>query len=509
MLIHSDWRMTTLVTMTDLEQLMPAGFHLELKEKQHVTYTVLDDYDWSVWSAGLVLFRSGARTLCLQRPEGEPLVNEAVADSVRFWWELPAGELAAQLQKLIGLRAFTAKFSVCGDDQHIAVLNDDDKTVARLQLIRLGQAEQAESQLLSLQALRGYEEETQLITAALQRLPHVDVPPLILRQQLLQVGLTVEKPLSKPDFRLKPDEFVEPAVTRMIAQLFALAREQEAGLVADVDSEFVHQYRVNIRKARSLVSLFKRIYSPARYRQLNEALKDLGKRTNELRDLDVFLIDCRVYPEMLPDNLRPGLNQLVERLRRRRRTVFRKVRNQLVGHDYDEQVITLQSALQQEPDYATARAHMPLKQLVCHKINKQYRAIVKDGALIGDDTPDQAVHALRIKCKKLRYLLELFAELFCNTAIKPLIKQLKLLQDNLGQFNDFVVQREFLGRLAHRRQISDEQLATIHGLQAVLFDRQRQERSQVVANISKFSDAEVFGAFSRVFACTTQEPDQE
>jgi CHAD domain-containing protein len=88
-------------------------------------------------------------------------------------------------------------------------------------------------------------------------------------------------------------------------------------------------------------------------------------------------------------------------------------------------------------------------------IYKRYRRIVKKGSKISETTPDEKLHELRIDCKKLRYLLEFFTSLFPENEMKKLVKQLKQLQENLGDFNDLSVQQEFLvnhlGRLNHRR----------------------------------------------------------
>ena len=43
---------------------------------------------------------------------------------------------------------------------------------------------------------------------------------------------------------------------------------------------------------------------------------------------------------------------------------------------------------------------------------KRFKTVLKRGKAINDDTPDEALHDLRIDCKKLRYLLEFFASLF-------------------------------------------------------------------------------------------------
>ena len=65
------------------------------------------------------------------------------------------------------------------------------------------------------------------------------------------------------------------------------------------------------------------------------------------------------------------------------------------------------------------------------------------------------MHALRIDCKKLRYLIEFFASLFPPTKIRQLINQLKRLQDNLGDFNDLSVQQEYLLSIAGELPIND------------------------------------------------------
>jgi CHAD domain-containing protein len=58
------------------------------------------------------------------------------------------------------------------------------------------------------------------------------------------------------------------------------------------------------------------------------------------------------------------------------------------------------------------------------------------------------VHELRKRCKELRYLLEVFRPLFADAQYRPLIKELKALQDTLGDFQDGEVQREAVREFA-------------------------------------------------------------
>ncbi len=502
--MRCDWQLKEKIGCADLTRLLPAEFTLEQQSREQHPLTLLDDYDWSVWHAGLLLYRGSDGEWTLSGAEDQLLAKQRVSKKARFWWDLPAGDLAGQLKKIVPLRAFVSRFSCHRDTRRFAVLNEDGKTVTRLQLVTLGQPGGEDVVLLTLFALRGYEQDAKLIRAAFQPVTRTDTPPLTLREQLLQAGLEVTKPATKPVFGLAADEPAETAVAAMVLALLDGARSQEEGILGDVDSEFVHQYRVNIRKARSLVSLFKKVFTPERYGYLNRELKALGKRTNTLRDLDVFLLAYSGYRDMLPDHLHPGLKQMMARLRRRRRTALRRVCQELQDETYGRDVEALRDDLSQGPDFATDRSRQPIRNLVAKKVRSQYAAIVRDGARIDDRTPDDAVHELRIECKKLRYLLELFMELFSPANMKQLITPLKLLQDNLGRFNDYAVQSDFLGSLAAHRPISSGQLATIHGLQAVLYDRQRQERGLVVDNIGRFSAADIQTVFRETFKGAVQ-----
>ena len=77
-----------------------------------------------------------------------------------------------------------------------------------------------------------------------------------------------------------------------------------------------------------------------------------------------------------------------------------------------------------------------------------YRRVLKRGTKIKPHTPAEALHQLRIECKKLRYLLEFFRSLCERKRVVPFIKELRKLQDNLGDFNDLQVQQEALKKWA-------------------------------------------------------------
>ncbi|PID72939.1 MAG: metal-binding protein, partial [Desulfobacterales bacterium] len=137
-------------------------------------------------------------------------------------------------------------------------------------------------------------------------------------------------------------------------------------------------------------------------------------------------------------------------------------------------------------------------------ILKRYAQVCRIAATIDDSTEDEIVHQLRISCKKLRYLMEFLTPLFPSAEMKGLIKRLKKLQDNLGKFNDFSVQQNFLRQivlddLQHFNKHELEVTEAIGALTAMLFRLQQKERAQVMKNFAKFNSEETKAMFTALF----------
>ena len=501
----SNWRLGQETSIQDMEALIQNGYVLQRLNSVNQQVTLLDSYDWDIWQSGMLLLDNGNKELRLFTKDDHCLASCQTTEEKRFWWQLPAGELANRLKELISIRALTPKHTALIVTEYFTVLNEDDKIVVRAELISITVEKKQPCRFLKILPLKGYQREYTQLLKSLAPLNPEELTDSGLRNLLQQAGLEAHIPKSKAIFNLEDHETAEIVVARMAKEMIQLAREQEQGIIDDIDTEFVHQYRVNIRKTRSLISLFKKTLSPQRFQFLKSELKTIGSRTNELRDLDVFLLDQDYYRDLLPQNLWPGLEQLFRRIKRRRTSTYKKMKAQLSGSSYLDQVDHLLQVLQQDPDLQTKQARSEIKSLVSRKISAQYRLIQADGRRIGVATPDAAVHELRIECKKLRYLLELFKELYSKDEIRELIKFLKVLQDNLGKFNDYSVQQEFLLHFGQGARISADQLASINGLAAVLYNKQRVERSLVVKNISGFLEPSIEKLFLKLFHSTPPE----
>ena len=97
------------------------------------------------------------------------------------------------------------------------------------------------------------------------------------------------------DFKLSADSDLSFLLPRHLMHEFDYARTLEKGVIAETEPEFNHQYRVTLRRIRSILLLLKANFCPFEFKLLKPHLKLLMKQTNTLRDLDVFLIDSDVH----------------------------------------------------------------------------------------------------------------------------------------------------------------------------------------------------------------------
>jgi CHAD domain-containing protein len=153
---------------------------------------------------------------------------------------------------------------------------------------------------------------------------------------------------------------------------------------------------------------------------------------------------------MLPDTMRDDLASFFARLRTERKQAWTDMVELLNSAAYASTLGEWEAFLNEPAldDPVAPNASRPIVGLARHRIYKRYRQIIKEGHQLVNHAPDALLHALRIDCKKLRYLLEFFANLFPREQIDVLIGQLKALQSVLGDFNDLSVQQAYLLRTA-------------------------------------------------------------
>jgi len=463
--------------------------------------TILDCHDQSVRASGQILIEIG-RSLRLMSGDGTEFRQNCKGVG-RFVQDLPGGPVRDGLRGFPKLRALMEIGAARIETKSLALLDDLQKTQLRGTVTELT-SDDGRVSLVRLQKLRGYDRAFGKTCAVLgSQMDGIEAvfdclfPAIVPYQAKPLVALGTSEPS------------IEVAVD-IIRTFLGVARQNEEGILADIDTEFLHDYRVSLRRIRSVISLFKGVFSDAQTAEFKMMFSDLMAPTGRVRDLDVYLLEKNKYFRLIPESLHAGLRMMFDRFEKERAQELTRLSRRLRSRAYETEMRDLAALLdgtaRLQPGPNAARGAY---EYACALIWKRYRKVCKLARSIAEDTPDEAVHDLRIDCKKLRYLMEFFAPLFDAQDFKTILKPLKKLQDNLGLFNDYSVQQEalmdFTAQHSTRQGQLDAQLGlAAGGLIAVLDQRQKAERSRVIANFQQFDSPQIRHLFRRTFHHTEE-----
>ena len=411
-----------------VEHLSPR-YTVEPGPARTVRRTTLETFDRRLAAAGLSLElrRGGGEVvLVLTRDDGTTLRSAADGfEPPAVAAALPPGPVRDALTGPMKLRAVLAFDEQRRRVQTLTVRDGQDKAVVRIEL----DAPVGRGPTLAVVApLKGYDRDGDAVLRLLTRLPGSGpVPPT--------------EPAPGHGVEPAPVERSTPApqaVADVVAGYLAAMRANLAGVVEDIDTEFLHDFRVAVRRTRSTLKLSRAVLDPATCRRREGDGKHLGDLTTPLRDLDVHLLGLPTMRGWLvsadPDDLAP----LEAHLRRRRGAAHRALvralgtaRSRAFLADWTGELV----------ETAGEGLAVDAEELSRRCISRAHRRVVRTGSAIGADSPAGDLHTLRKRCKELRYALEMFPSLHDPGTTGKAVKDLKRLQDCLGRFQDGEVQQ--------------------------------------------------------------------
>jgi len=448
------------------------------------SFAIYDTFDWRLFNKSLVLYGSGNNLFLRKLAKSEIIHTIEITSFPFFIWDFPDGKLKKQLVPIIKMRALLKLVEVHCRATTYHILNQDEKTVTRLAYEEILPSRKKNASALTahlwLKPVKGYPQYSRNLAKRLEEAGFV----ISKKEDIYFKALEVvdKKPGSysaKLNIQLEPDMRSDDATKVILHFLLHVMKINEVNIEKDLDTEFLHDFRVAIRRTRSALGQIKNVFPLGTTNRFKKDFVFVGKLSNQLRDLDVYLLKEDTYKAMLPPVLRNDIDPLFKYLRQKRSKELQNVINGLRSKKYAK-ILHDWEAFLNEPkdDTATAaNARLPVIYLARKRIYVKYRGVVKAGNLILEDTEDEMLHVLRIQCKKLRYLMEFFSSLFPLKKISVLIEQLKKLQDNLGNFNDLRVQEEYLLNITKKLPVTHQQLKkTLVAIGSLIgtLDRERQ-----------------------------------
>lgn len=262
--------------------------------------------------------------------------------------------------------------------------------------------------------------------------------------------------------RQPPDEL---AIVAVVGVLGGYRDEARSRLAAVLDSsvEDLHQFRVAMRRARSVVGVAKGVLPEESRVALGRSLRAMSRLTSAPRDLDVFIGDLPGLAAEVDggDDARastPGadpeaLAALVDIASAARERPAVSLEWALRGPDGARMFELWDSASTAVPAGGGAPGPLATEraiEVVDTWTMKSYRRSRKRGraAVRSDDL--EHWHDLRKSLKKLRYLITSFDYLHERKRVKAVRKPLKALQEHIGGLQDCRVQADLLTEMRER-----------------------------------------------------------
>jgi len=230
--------------------------------------------------------------------------------------------------------------------------------------------------------------------------------------------------------------------TAMLA--FAVLREHFAQLLTlepavrlGEDPEAVHRIRVAIRRLRSALSLFRACLPKGAHRYA-EDLKWVASLLGAVRDLDVLHEHLSAWQAGCAFPWADDLTPAYEWLSRLRAKAQAAIVRGLNSARYRRFASAFAQFLREGEQTTGALGHVPIRQALPRLIRKRHTKLRKLGDALEQDSPAEDYHALRIRCKRLRYALEVAALVF-DADLRAYVVHCAALQELLGQMQDAYV----------------------------------------------------------------------
>ena len=402
----------------DIKALITGQRRIAEDPERSLERTFYDTFDWALYLAGSAMERcQGGAHAVLQMHDlqgGEAGLSLDFDGKPGFAWDLPEGALRDCVEPLLSVRRLLPIITVESRIQTLRILNEDEKTIARLIIeensYRGDAARGREGALaarLRLESVRGYDKELHQTTELLHRdigLEEARTP--LMQEALAAAGRQPGDYSSKLDYHLDAEQRADATTKVIMLGLLETMQANVAGTRSNLDSEFLHDLRVACRRTRSALTQIKEVFPPAVVEEYKERFAWMQQVTGPVRDLDVYLLDFDAYQQSLPEPMRAGLTPLKDFLLTLYDEEQARLGKELSSSRFSSLMKDWLGFLEAPVPERSAvpNAMRPIKDVADERIWRMFRRVGKEGRAIAADSPAEDLHELRKSCKKLRYL---------------------------------------------------------------------------------------------------------
>jgi CHAD domain-containing protein len=374
--------------------------------------------------------------------------------------ELPGGGLAERLAGIVGVRALLPLVELRREEVPVRVLDREAKTVVRLVVADLWALPKGSPEPLRLRGrvevtgVLGYRRQFAQVDGVVRGAPDLATgTTTVVDDAITAVGGSPGGLSCQVKVPVDRDEPAGTAARRVLRGLADVVEAQVPGTLDDLDSEFLHDLRIAVRRSRSVLRQMKRAFDPVARREQADSLRWIQTVTGPMRDLDVQLLEWDELVALVPEDRRVALGPAHALLVEQRNAALRTMKATLRSAEYRRHWTAWRLFLAVDPGGSGGRggtdAAPPIRKLARRRVTALSERIVREGRALTAASPAEALHDIRKRGKELRFVFELFGpSLWPASEVKPRVTALKALQDVLGRFHDRHVQVDRLRALA-------------------------------------------------------------
>lgn len=485
---------------TAIMHMIREKYMIEAESSDDRRYTLWDTFDWKIARKGYLLFQDKDKFMLSRNKE--PLFLERldpVPETICPETFKGSG-LSQQIALCVSNRALLPLRSVEEKNHYYKVLNEDSKIILHLDVEEYHTKGSPAVRYFRLRALRGYNDETREFGRYLNSIGCSEDEGTY---QEKVVGEPLDQLYSsKMNLKLDVTDESQTAARKALRYKLSMAAINVDGCIQDIDIEFLHDFRVYIRRLRSFVSQVRGIFPEETVVEMKQDFSAVSGKTGQTRDLDVYLGDREAFLDMVPDELKQGLVSFFQLLAVSRDSEFVKLKTYLEGDEFNGIMSKWMKFLESAETFKEENSTRPIRETANIFIMKKLKKISKRIQALHTHTDDILMHELRIECKKLRYLLEAFISLYRDKRVNGLIKKLKKFQDYLGLLNDLTVQKETLLSCLNKLGNVDDAImiaSSVGALIVKLDERHHELKEHFVKALKDFEKSESQKTYRELF----------
>ncbi len=264
-------------------------------------------------------------------------------------------------------------------------------------------------------------------------------------------------------------------------------------------AEHLHQIRVNARRLRNALSIYKNLFTSRQSKQWDQSIRRAVEVSSRARDLDVylrFLSACVRKPRGIPE--RRVLVSFIAALREKREKLQPRVIRALEDLSKRNTLEDITRSLRKS--FAGKKENNPGKiyKVARKKLLRRVKGLMVFEPFVYQPRRVQELHQMRIAAKHLRYTLEGFSLLY-GPRLPFFIERVVSFHRQLGEIHDYDVWTGHLARYARAKSGSRQEEAVLNKVKRHCLDLRQKTYRAFVRNWSKARAAGRLPAGGRFF----------